>query len=91
MVDPSTVASTNYDSALVRATELAFMVWDGTAQDVGHAANAAVFQAVCEKGLDAMTYADKKSLVADVTSALAEAGGDADVALRTTDQGYGQE
>ena len=91
MVNASKIENTNYDSALERAKELAFVVWDGTAQDVAHAANAAVFQAVCEKDLDSMSYADKKSLVADVTSALADAGGDAEGALRTTDQGFGQE
>jgi hypothetical protein len=90
MVKSSTVEPQVYDSALERAKDLAFLLWDGTAGDVSHAANASVFQALCEGDLDAMSYAQKKSLVQDVTSALTEAGGDGAAALRTTDQGYGE-
>ncbi len=91
MSSPSTADAAQYDSTLECAKDLAFRVWDGTAADVVHAANVGVFQAICEKDLDAMPYADKKSLVTDVSSSLAEAGGDAQSVRRTTDTHYGQE
>jgi hypothetical protein len=66
-------------------------VWDGSAPDIKASANHAVFQTLCDKDLDFMPYAQKQSLVADVISALAEGGGDAESSLRTTDAHFGQE
>jgi hypothetical protein len=91
MVNRTTVTASVYDSALERASALASAVWDGTAPDIKGSANYGVFQALCEKDLDFMPHAQKQSLLADVTSALAEGGGDAESSLRTTDTHFGQE